>query len=1147
MTSLDSNLAARLVRAARSRWLHAGASGLLLVVLMGAGPAVAQGASADLVLASQTVAPDPVPAGGIATIEMRVENNGPGAASGVVLTDDIPAGSTFVSMGASQGSCTSAAPYTCNLGELANQGAATVTLKLRLPGAGVWPNTAALTAATADGNLGNNHLTRNITATAGANLGIVATSSVSGVIMAGTPFDYTLTVDNGGPDALPAGQSPTVVFNVPAGASLTGRPTGSGWTCAPANGYPLSAAEQISCRRDDGLASGDSFPPITVPVVGNKLGTVTGSFGVGSEFADGDLQNNAAIVDVALNAGTDMAVRKTVRPSGAVGVGAELAYTLTARQNGGVAPTGVTLTDVLPASLSYVSHEAPAPWACHWTAPALNCSYPGVWDGGPFSNLPPVVVRATVSGAGAVTNVGTVAADPPDPDESNNRTELTVTGSNDADLSIGKVASISPVVVGQAYGYTVRVYNNGPLAVPTGQTITVTENIPANMSLRGLPADSGWNCASSSNASFPQAGPVVLTCTRPGPLAVKQAVALFVPVLNTGAGELVNRACVQLSGPGPADSNAGNDCVGAPSTGTTQQADLSIVKTATPAMVGAGENLNYTLIVHNAGPDAASNVIVSDVLENLIVDGGLQSIGATQGSCTPAAPADGPKVTARCNLGTLASGASATVTLVVRPTNTGAANRRHSNTATVNSSDVGDPNRDNNKSTDDTVVVQPRVDMTVSKSVTPSPVRVGEPMTYVVTARNRGPSRASAVSIEDALPPHTAFIDLVGVSDNGSCSTPAADATSGALKCQWDSIAPGTQHTATFRVRPLAPALGTSVVNHVAVATDSVETDASNNRASAQAEVVAADLDILVHKTDSVDPMPLGGETEYTIAITNVGPSYGTRLVMTDTFPHAQDSARFSYQGGLVTSVPGTCTEPELGATSGTLECVFARIAPGEQGTITVRYKMRAESIVQTGDYSGTQGNHVVVKVDEQEREQANNATDEDTTTRRAAVATDLALNKLIDKALIRPGEQAVYTLKVTNNGPRESQGAQVIDPLPAGLSFVSSAEGCVSGAGGTVSCAVGTLPVGESRNFTVTVRLADPYDGPRKLRNTATVDAPGDTDPSNNEDSAETEVPGEGTLPPPTPVPTLGEWAMLFLLAGLAGLGGARLRRRGD
>ena len=155
---------------------------------------------------------------------------------------------------------------------------------------------------------------------------------------------------------------------------------------------------------------------------------------------------------------------------------------------------------------------------------------------------------------------------------------------------------------------------------------------------------------------------------------------------------------------------------------------------------------------------------------------------------------------------------------------------------------------------------------------------------------------------------------------------PAADSTGGTLECTWASVPAGGNRTVTFTVRPLEAALGggtTGTINNtVTVATDSTETNLDNNSASIPAEVIASLVDILVQKTDSVDPVVLGATTRYTITIRNAGPSYGTNLVMTDTFPNVGNTARFSYQGGLTATAAGTavtpvCTEPAIGAISG--------------------------------------------------------------------------------------------------------------------------------------------------------------------------------------------------------------------------------------
>ena len=114
------------------------------------------------------------------------------------------------------------------------------------------------------------------------------------------------------------------------------------------------------------------------------------------------------------------------------------------------------------------------------------------------------------------------------------------------------------------------------------------------------------------------------------------------------------------------------------------------------------------------------------------------------------------------------------------------------------------------------------------------------------------------------MPANTAMLGTATATNGGSCTAPADGATSGTVECTWASVPPGTQYTATFRLRPLVAALNTTIHNVVNVTTDSTETDTTNNSGSADAGVIAADLDVLVHKTDSVDPVVLGGDTMYT-------------------------------------------------------------------------------------------------------------------------------------------------------------------------------------------------------------------------------------------------------------------------------------------
>ncbi|MEA2922794.1 MAG: hypothetical protein QOF07_2759, partial [Bradyrhizobium sp.] len=62
------------------------------------------------------------------------KNNGPAAATGVTVTDTLPAGVTFVSATSSQGTCTNASgTVTCTVGNLASGASATITINVTTP------------------------------------------------------------------------------------------------------------------------------------------------------------------------------------------------------------------------------------------------------------------------------------------------------------------------------------------------------------------------------------------------------------------------------------------------------------------------------------------------------------------------------------------------------------------------------------------------------------------------------------------------------------------------------------------------------------------------------------------------------------------------------------------------------------------------------------------------------------------------------------------------------------------------------------------------------------------------------------------------------------------------------------------------------
>jgi uncharacterized protein DUF11 len=97
-----------------------------------------------------------------------VTNNGRATATGVKLTDTLPAGVTGVTASTSQGSCTiTTKKVTCNIGTLADGASATVTINATAPatiGAAL-TNKAVVAANELDVDTKNNSATQKTTTT----------------------------------------------------------------------------------------------------------------------------------------------------------------------------------------------------------------------------------------------------------------------------------------------------------------------------------------------------------------------------------------------------------------------------------------------------------------------------------------------------------------------------------------------------------------------------------------------------------------------------------------------------------------------------------------------------------------------------------------------------------------------------------------------------------------------------------------------------------------------------------------------------------------------------------------------------------------------------------------------------------------------
>ncbi|HUP30652.1 MAG TPA: DUF1565 domain-containing protein [Usitatibacter sp.] len=115
--------------------------------------ALAGGSAPDLVL-GQSSNPAMGNVGKDLVFTLTVNNAGTGAATGVALSNALPAGATFV--WATSGCANAAGTVTCSVGSLAAGASVQLKIVVRATSAGVATNTASVTASQSDASAGNN-------------------------------------------------------------------------------------------------------------------------------------------------------------------------------------------------------------------------------------------------------------------------------------------------------------------------------------------------------------------------------------------------------------------------------------------------------------------------------------------------------------------------------------------------------------------------------------------------------------------------------------------------------------------------------------------------------------------------------------------------------------------------------------------------------------------------------------------------------------------------------------------------------------------------------------------------------------------------------------------------------------------------------
>lgn len=321
-----------------------------------------------------------------------------------------------------------------------------------------------------------------------------------------------------------------------------------------------------------------------------------------------------------------------------------------------------------------------------------------------------------------------------------------------------------------------------------------------------------------------------------------------------------------------------------------QVADLSMTKTVDITNPTVGDIIEFTITLTNDGPDAATGVVVVDLLPiGFAYINDIPSVGVynfTSGMWTLIDP--------------VPSGSSETLTIqasVNAPTGTPG---EYINVTQVTMSDQTDPdsepnNDDGDQSEDDEAAVEvipviPTSDLSLTKTASDNTPTVGDVITFTLQIDNDGPDTATGVAVEDMLP--TGF-------GNVSNITPPGSFLAGVIS--WTDLTVTTSGlTLTYDVTVLPPTGASGEYVNVAQITasdtfdpdstpgndDPTEDDQDSNEVDPVIITPPNDVDIELTKSVDVTGDPFVGDTiVFAITATNTSSNPATGVVVEEILP----------------------------------------------------------------------------------------------------------------------------------------------------------------------------------------------------------------------------------------------------------------------
>lgn len=475
-----------------------------------------------------------------------------------------------------------------------------------------------------------------------------------------------------------------------------------------------------------------------------------------------------------------------------------------------------------------------------------------------------------------------------------------------ADLGVSAQAAPSTVSIGEPIVYTLSITNFGP--TPSHAFCGAT-----------LPSNVQYLSASTPQGACGIDGQTV-TCDV-GILASGGGLSLDIEVTASVGGNIDTVFSVSGS---QLDLNASNNF----STAThfvRPMIDLAVSASPPTGPVLLNQPRIAIVLVTNRGPNEATGVWVT----NQLPAGATYLSSTSLGSCT----ASGQTVT--CSLGTLAVATSSQVAIEFIPGTIGSQDLQASAIGTEIESEPAD------NSAVASFTVSPATDLglRVVNGTGTVPQESNYTITFEIT--NRGPISATAY-FTNQLPPSHTFVSAFP--SRGSCTNHA-----GIVTCQFPDLA--SNEAARVLLQARANTLGSTT--NAALVTGSVPDNQLTNNIASAAFTVVPNANLSVSIVDRPSPVWLGDNLNYSIQITNQGPSSSLAVVLTNqlapgvTFISAQSS-----QGTC--SQAGTLVRCDIGTLAANATAnVAVTVRPAVTGFVSLLTSV--SSLVSDGDLTDNQ------------------------------------------------------------------------------------------------------------------------------------------------------------------------------------------------